>query len=83
MECSIRRGQQLVKINGENLSNLFNKIITLQNSGDKISLTLFHNGQLKDIEVIFGKKTEKSFRITPVENPDSSQKQILEGWLKG
>ena len=82
--ASIRRGQQLVKINGERSStNLFNKIITSARPGDKISFTLFINGQTKDIEVILGQKTEKGFKITPATKPDPLQKQILEGWLKG
>ncbi len=82
--ASIRRGQQLVKINGERSSaSLFNKIITSARPGDKISVTLFINGETKDIEVILGKKTEKGFKITPAGNPDPLQKQILEDWLKG
>ena len=82
--ASIRRGQQLVKINGEKASvSLFNKIINSARSGDKISLSLIINKETKDIEVILGQKTEKAFKITPTGNPDPLQKQILESWLKG
>jgi predicted metalloprotease with PDZ domain len=82
--ASIRRGQQVVRINGEKASvNLFNKIMTSVRPGDKISLTLFINDETKDKEVILGKKAEKSFKITPAGNPAPLQKQILEGWLKG
>ena len=38
--AGIRRGQQLVKINGEKATaNIFNKIITAAKPGDKISFT--------------------------------------------
>jgi len=82
--ASIRRGQQLVKINGERSSvSLFNKIITSARPDDKIRFTLFINNETKDIEVILGTKTEKGFKITPAGNPSPLQKQILEDWLKG
>jgi len=80
----IRRGQHLLTINGEKATaNTFNKIITGANPGDKIALNFFLNNVLTDIEIIFTNKTEKGFKITPSPNPDTLQKQILEGWLKG
>jgi predicted metalloprotease with PDZ domain len=82
--ASIKRGQQLVKINGERSSvSLFKKLITSARPGNKINFTLFINKESKDIEVILGTKTEKGFKITPVGNPDPLQKPILENWLKG
>ena len=82
--ASIRRGQQLVKINGErSTANLFNKIINSAKPGDKISLTLFINNETKEVEIVLSKKSEKGFKITPAGDPDPLQKQILEDWLKG
>ena len=80
----IRRGQQLIKANGEKVTaSTFNKIMTGAKPGDKIALIIFINNVMTDIEIIFSKKTEKGFKITPSANPDTLQKQILEGWLKG
>jgi predicted metalloprotease with PDZ domain len=80
----IRRGQQLAKINGEKATaSLYNKIITGARPGDKIGLTISINNVMTDVEIIFTKKTEKGFKIIPSANPDTLQKQILEGWLKG
>ncbi|HEV8269987.1 MAG TPA: hypothetical protein VGQ04_01710 [Chitinophagaceae bacterium] len=80
----IRRGQQLAKINGEKATaSLYNKIITGARPGDKIGLTISINNVMTDVEIIFNKKTEKGFKIIPSANPDTLQKQILEGWLKG
>jgi len=54
----IRRGQQLVTMNGErSTASLLNKRINSAKPGDKISLTLFINNETKDIEVILGKKS--------------------------
>jgi predicted metalloprotease with PDZ domain len=80
----IRRGQQVLKLNGEKAAaSTYNKIITSARPGDKIDLTLLINNVMTDIEIIFTNKTEKGFKITPTQNPDTLQKQILEGWLKG
>jgi len=82
--ASIRRGQQVIKINGERSSvSLFNKTINSARAGDKIRFSFFINNETKDIEVILGTKTEKGFKITSVGNPSPLQKQILEDWLKG
>jgi predicted metalloprotease with PDZ domain len=80
----IRRGQPVLKINGEKATaNVFNKIITSARPGDKIGLTLLIKNVMTDTEIIFTTKAEKGFKITPSQNPDTLQKQILEGWLKG
>ena len=80
----IRRGQQVLTINGEKATaNLYNKIVTGARPGDKIDLTLFINTVMTDIEIIFTGKTEKGFKTTLSQNPGTLQKQILEGWLKG
>jgi len=80
----IRRGQQLLKIDGEKATTtVFNKTITSAKPGDKISLTVLINKVMTDIEIIYTQKTEKPFNISPAENTDPLQKQILEGWLKG
>jgi predicted metalloprotease with PDZ domain len=82
--ANIRRGQQLVKINGERSSvSFFNKLINSTRPGDKIRFTFLVNKETKDMEVILGTKTEKGFKITPAGNPSPLQKQILESWLKG
>ena len=80
----VRRGQQVIKINGEKATgSIFNKIITSARPGDKIGLTILINNVITDLGIISNKKTEKGFKITPTRNPDNLQKQILEGWLKG
>ena len=80
----MRRGQQVVKINGEKASvDLLNKTITAARPGDKLSLTIFVNEESKNIDLILERKKDRPFIIATMGNPDPLQKQILESWLKG
>ncbi|HEX6848062.1 MAG TPA: PDZ domain-containing protein, partial [Chitinophagaceae bacterium] len=80
----IRRGQHLVSINGEKATaSSYNNILAGARPGDKIGLSVSINNVVTEIEIVLINKTEKAFKITPAENPDPLQKQILEGWLKG
>jgi predicted metalloprotease with PDZ domain len=81
---SLRRGQQVLKINGEKATvNLLNKTVEAAKPGEKIRLTLFSNNETKNIEIIFDKKKDRPFITATIGDPDPLQKQILEGWLKG
>ena len=82
--AGVRRDQQLLKINGEKASAaVFNKVNGSARPGDKIHIVVSANNQTKNIAIFFDKKTERAFKITPAENADPKQKQILESWLKG
>jgi predicted metalloprotease with PDZ domain len=81
---SLRRGQQVLKINGEKATvSLLNKTVEAAKPGEKIRLTLFSNNETKNIEIIFDKKKDRPFITATIGDPDPLQKQILEGWLKG
>jgi predicted metalloprotease with PDZ domain len=83
-QAGIRRGQHVVKINREKATAaVYNKILAGARPGEKIRLTVSVNNIMTDIEISLTNKTEKAFKITPAENPDTLQKQILDGWLKG
>jgi hypothetical protein len=38
--------------------------------------------QEQELEVVLGHKLQRSFRISPIANPNSLQKQILEDWTR-
>lgn len=81
---SLRRGQQVLKINGEKATvNLLNKTLEAARPGEKISLTVFSSNETKNIELVFDKKKDRPFITATTGDPDPLQKQILEGWLKG
>jgi predicted metalloprotease with PDZ domain len=51
-------------------------------SGDKVRVLLSHDGTVREIEAVLDKKTERSFTIKPLANPDAQQSETLRKWLK-
>jgi hypothetical protein len=43
---------------------------------------VLRGGGTREIEVVLGQRTERSFRITPLPAPTPLQASILESWLK-
>ena len=56
--------------------------INSRKPGDKVKVLYARRGAVHETEVTLGKKTERSFRITPLANPTPGQKALLNGWLK-
>jgi len=50
--------------------------------GDKVKVLYARRGTVRETEVTLGKKSERSFRITPLANPTAGQKALLDAWLK-
>ena len=50
--------------------------------GEKVKVLYARRGAVHETEVTLGKKTERSFRITPLTNPTPEQKALLDAWLK-
>jgi predicted metalloprotease with PDZ domain len=50
--------------------------------GDKVKVLYARRGTVRETEVTLGKKTERSFRISPLEAPAPGQKALFDGWLK-
>ena len=71
------------EINGEKASaDLLENILKSCKPGIKISITITHRDITNHIEVILGKKTVKSFEITPLPDPSSEQTATLNKWLR-
>lgn len=82
--AGIRMRQQLLQINGAKATTqLLKESIEKAKEGDKITLKVFANNSTKEMEVVFSRKKQRSYTISPVESPAPLQKQILESWLKG
>jgi predicted metalloprotease with PDZ domain len=50
--------------------------------GDRVRVLYTRRGRVQEAEVVLGKKTERSFRITPLANPTQEQQALLGAWLK-
>jgi predicted metalloprotease with PDZ domain len=50
--------------------------------GDTVKVLYARRGTVHEAEVTLGKKSERSFRITPIADPLPGQKALLDAWLK-
>jgi len=57
-------------------------IINQKKPGETVKVLILRRGTTREVEVILGKKTERSFQIRPMPNPTPLQAAILKGWLR-
>jgi len=58
------------------------RVLEAKKQGDKIRVLIARRGQVQEKDVVLGTKTERSFRIRPMSNPNPLQAAILEDWLR-
>jgi len=56
--------------------------INSRKPGEKVKVLYARRGAVHEADVTLGKKTERSFRITPLAAPAPGQKAFLDAWLK-
>jgi predicted metalloprotease with PDZ domain len=73
---------EVIALDGAKLAaDDFEKRLDECEPGDKLRVTLFRSGYLRDIDVTLGAKENVTWVIRKVKSPTSSQKKIFEGWL--
>jgi predicted metalloprotease with PDZ domain len=83
-QAGLRARQPILEINGAKATiQLLKETTDKAHTGDKITFTVISDNGKKTMEVVCGKKKERSFNISPVQNLTPLQKQIFESWLKG
>ncbi len=50
--------------------------------GDHLRVLVSRRGNVRELEVTLGARTQRAFKITPARNPTQLQSAILAGWLK-
>jgi len=74
---------EIVGLDGARVSSrMMGEFFNSKKPGDKVRVLISRRGQLHEVEVVLGKKTERSFRIKPLSNPTPLQAEILKNWLK-
>ncbi|XTZ09834.1 MAG: PDZ domain-containing protein, partial [cyanobacterium endosymbiont of Rhopalodia yunnanensis] len=78
----IDTSDELLAIDGirVNSSQLSDRLKDYQ-SGDTISITVFHQDQLKTLSVILADSQPSCYEVIRIDHPSSSQKQNLMDWL--
>lgn len=59
------------------------KAFETKNSGDSLTLRLLKNGEKQDVTIVLGTLRQKTFKITPLANPDKLQAAIFKSWTEG
>ena len=49
--------------------------------GESISVSLFHQDELRTVSVILAQPRANSYKVVPVKNPSKKQSQNFQGWL--
>jgi predicted metalloprotease with PDZ domain len=78
--AGIRARNIILAVNGQPAGNL-SAVLKDKNPGDAIEFTFLQDGQKKTQTIVLGKKTERSFAIKRMPNPDPLQSAILKSWL--
>jgi predicted metalloprotease with PDZ domain len=74
---------EILAIDGSPLgTRSVNEVLRTRKPGDRIRVLIAHHGEIKEVEVVLGTKTQRSFKIQPVENPTALQSAVLKDWLK-
>jgi predicted metalloprotease with PDZ domain len=63
-------------------SRSMSEILASKKPGEKVRILISRRNRIREVKVILGKEKERSFRITPLSNPDPLQSTILKDWLK-
>jgi len=63
-------------------ARMWNGAFASRKAGDKVAVEIARGKKIQTIEVILGTKTERTFRLKPMPNPDPLQAAIFKDWLK-
>jgi len=80
-KAGVRKGNVIVHVDGKLATETdIAYIFPDKKAGDKINLSLIKNDTKVDYSIILSAKSERSFAIAPMPNPDKLQAAILKDW---
>ncbi|MDN5289332.1 MAG: hypothetical protein JWR38_5606 [Mucilaginibacter sp.] len=78
---NVRGGTSILTIDGSPATQqLLYHIFESKNNGDTLKLTLQKGLVKQDVAIVLGTKKEKTFKISPLPNPDLLQADIYKSW---
>lgn len=79
-EYGVNVNDLLLSVNGEEVTES-EDVIKGRNPGDKLSLRLVRNGQVRTIELVLGGNENASFKFEPVSDRSKQQQANYEDWM--
>jgi predicted metalloprotease with PDZ domain len=74
---------EILEVDGVRVTqHSLSKAIDAYRPGDKVKLLFTRRGGVREAEVVLGRKSERSFRISTLAEPTSQQKALLDAWLR-
>lgn len=81
-KAGIRSGAIILSINAQTLDAAKYKALnTAVHAGDQLTFQVLSNGKRKELIIVPAIKKDRSFKISPISNPDPLQSAILNDWL--
>ncbi len=82
-KAGVRRGNVILDVDGSPASEAsIAYMYSDKKAGDKMNFNLIKNDTKIAYSVVLGTKSERSFSISPVPDPDKLQSAILKDWVK-
>jgi len=82
-KAGLRRGNMILDVDGTTASDKnFSGLISDKKAGDKVLLNILRKDTKLTIPVVLGTKSDRSFAITTMGNPDKLQAEILRSWAR-
>jgi predicted metalloprotease with PDZ domain len=80
----INASDEIVALDGMRVTlESFDARLAEKKPGDRVTITLFRNDDLRTFEVRLGGRVVTTYRILPVPNPTADQRQSYQRWLGG
>jgi predicted metalloprotease with PDZ domain len=78
----INAGDEIVAMDGMRVNlESFDARLAEKKPGDRVTLTLFRNDDLRTFEIKLGGRAVAPYRLLPVPNPTSEQRQAYQKWI--
>ena len=57
-------------------------LLSAKKPGDKIKAQFSRNGATREVEIVLGKNSKRTYKIAPMDAPNPLQTEILNDWLR-
>jgi len=78
LQAGLSVQDEIIALDGTRVtSRTMSEMLNSRKAGDKVRVLISRRNAIREVEVVLGKKTERSFRIKPLANPNPLQAAIL------